>query len=136
MTGPQALPDHVKNHLIQTGKLTTQGLGRRAQLQTCTRCPALVIVGLDSHRCALRAVCDPVALDQLGEALELIAGRATYELWGRELERRDQWKISGGMPRPVIPEHECRIKRTTTPEILQLFKAPYPADDSDLEVPF
>lgn len=124
MTGTKDLPAHVKRHLIQTGQLTTDGLGRKAQLKACVHCRAWVIVGLDRHTCALRAICDPITLDQTGELLALLAGRHTYELWGRELERRDQWNITGGINKPVISEHQCGIKQKPSLDIVALFMKP------------
>lgn len=124
MTGTRDLPNHVKQHLIQTGTLTTDGLGRKAQLRTCSTCRALVIVGLDTNRCAIRAVADPTALDQVGELLALLAGRHTYELWGRELEHRNQFTIRAGIRKPVISEHQCGNSQTPSPQILALFMKP------------
>jgi hypothetical protein len=129
------MPAHVERHLIATGVLTPERLGRAAQLRRCTRCRAVVIVGLDSHRCALVVTCDPVILDQVGEAFAWLTGRQTYELWGLELERRDQWKITAGMKKPVIGEHQCGVDKTPDPKILALF-IPAEKQASDNEVPF
>lgn len=135
MTATKPLPKHIQKHLIATGVLTNDGLGRKAQLRQCTACHGWVLVGLDSHRCALRVVCDPVAIDKLGEAWAWLNGRRTYELWGTELERRDKFSIRGGMKKPVLSEHECGVKKTPSPQILALFMKPV-TTTSDCEVPF
>jgi hypothetical protein len=137
MTATNPLPAHVQKHLVATGVLTTDGLGRRAQLRQCGVCSEYVIVGLDHHRAALRAVCDPVALDALGEAVAWCSGRRTFELWGTELEARNQFSISGGIkPRvPVISEHECGVSKTATPEIMARFLRPK-SKESKGEAPY
>jgi len=121
MTGTRPLSEHVRAHLIATGVLTTEGLGRRAGLRQCARCAAPVLVGLDASRCALLVVLDLAALDRWGEAMALLAGRPTFELWGREIEYRNHFKIAGGQPRLVIAEHDCRVRAEPSAEVLALF---------------
>ena len=118
----KAMPAGVRQHLVDTGNLGVDGLGRAAQLRTCPRCHQAVITGLDARRCAIRVACDPVCLDQLGEAAALLSGRSTYELWGRELEKRDQWKIAAGISRPVMRQHQCGNAVSPDPEILAIFQ--------------
>jgi hypothetical protein len=115
------IPEPVRQALIDAGKLTEDGLGRAAQLRTCPRCRQWVVVGVDHHRCALTVTCDPVDLDPIGEAVAVLAGRNTYELWGKEIERRDAFKISGGQHQPVIAAHQCGTTAYPTPSIIRLF---------------
>lgn len=121
MSRAKPIPPAVRQALIDAGKLTPDGLGRAAQLRTCPRCRQWVVVGLDDDRCALVVKCDPVTIDVLGEALTFVSGRSTYELWGKELVRRDAFKITAGMRKPVIPEHECGKPKVADQQVLQLF---------------
>lgn len=130
------LPDHVRQHLVDTGRIGVDGTGRQAQLRRCPTCRAAVVVGLDAARCALRVVCDPARLDQVGEAVAVLSGRRTYELWGRELERRNAFKIRAGMRKPVIAQHSCGITTIPDPEIIRIFTTQNPTTDPDREAPF
>lgn len=81
----------------------------RARLDTCPRCDAAVIVGLDSHIAALPAVVDPLPLDPHAELDARLAGRMTYDLIrvsGRqELSPRD-YDLTH-RPHPVVATHTC-----------------------------
>jgi hypothetical protein len=128
------LDPRTRAHLIDTGTLTPSGLGQTAQLHTCPRCWQWVIRGLDHRRCALEVIADPVSLNARTELAALIGGRLTYELWGREIERRTPTKIARGMPKPVIATHQCGTKTNPDPHIIRLFiptyhtAAPLPAN--------
>ncbi|KAB2347319.1 hypothetical protein [Actinomadura rudentiformis] len=89
----------------------TGGVFRTAILGRCPRCYAPILTGLDDDNAARTARADPTPITPLGEAVALLAGRATYDLLApygrRELWRRDQWHISGARKHPVLPEHRC-----------------------------
>lgn len=105
------IPTWLRRHLEETGRWNTGGIGRAIRSGTCTRCPEQVIRALDSDVAAIPATCDPQPVDQLGEALALIAGRTTYTLHrhpgGWQLDPRDEWRIRAGRPGSVLAEHRC-----------------------------
>jgi hypothetical protein len=115
------IPQPVLDALIAAGTLGRDGIGRSAQLRTCPHCRQWTIVGDDHFRCALRVTCDPIALDPIGEALALLAGRHTYDVWGRELNRRTALHIKGGQSQTVIADHDCGNAATPSPDVLALF---------------
>lgn len=100
------------------------GQTRGAHLDRCDRCAADILVGLDADRCALFAICDPIALDHLGEYLALFRGLRTYTLARRmggsgqprwEIDPRSHWGIAKRSRRyPVIPAHRCGIVHSST----------------------
>lgn len=99
-------------------------VSRAAQAGLCGNCRAPIMRGLDGDVAAFLVTVDPNPLDPLGEALALLAGRATFELrWqhGRyELEHRDAWSITarpaGTHPRlDVVAAHTCRTPRLPSP---------------------
>lgn len=83
---------------------------RKAHLTHC-KCGARVWRGLDDDRCALRVTCDMLPVGHLGEAVALLQGRATFNLWADsarcEIQRRSRWHISAPKGTPVIVEHKC-----------------------------
>jgi hypothetical protein len=90
---------------------THNGISRRAKDRTCV-CGAAILVGLDADRCAGEAHADVTPLTALGEALALIAGRATYLRRGVfrvELDHRSSWHIAGASADQVdvLAEHRC-----------------------------
>lgn len=127
------MPAHVRAALVEQGTLTPSGLGRRAQLRPCPRCRWWTVVGLDHFRCAREVALDPVELDEVGEAIALVTGRATYELWGREIEQRDQHKIRGGQSRPVLAAHDCAHPVTPSLSIIRLFRPQSPTSTDKAE---
>jgi hypothetical protein len=109
------VPEWLARYLETTGKLGRDMIGRAAKVSRCDQCGALILTGLDADRCAGVARVDTTALAPIGEAVALIAGRATYALYrvtGRvELTRRDRWSIAGSpagtRPYDVVAEHTC-----------------------------
>ena len=108
---------HILDHLITTGVLSPDGTGRRASARTCPRCKVNVLAGDDADRIARLAVVDPTPLNQLGEALVLLEGRATYDLMleGERLvlnPRTGYWitrrPAGTWLNSDVVPEHVCR----------------------------
>lgn len=95
-------------------------MGRNTTSRRCRQCKAAVLVGLDGDLCAFPTTADPTPLSPLGEALALLAGRATLHLratpdGGRYLDRRDRWQIQGEpagtanrlFPFDVVAAHVC-----------------------------
>lgn len=83
----------------------------RARLDTCPRCDAAIIVGLDCHIAALAVRADPVPLDATAELHARMAGRLTYDLVGRpevgqQLSERTQDTIHA-RTWPVVATHTC-----------------------------
>ena len=108
--------DWVTQMLIDTGRMDAAGLTRKARLRTCMACRRSTLAGLDGRVAGLSVWCDLTELSALGEAMALIDGRATYEVWDAtvrpELERRDVWRVRAHPPgsegcRPVLAEHRC-----------------------------
>lgn len=101
----------MRQMLIDKGVLTEQGLSRKARIRTHRPCGLPTLAGIDSDLAGLDAWCDLGELHAYGEAMALISGRRTYELWGGRLGHRDQWQIQGrpaGSSRhPVFSEHRC-----------------------------
>jgi hypothetical protein len=87
------------------------GATRATGIRLCPKCRAPILTGLDAEICAFTVRVDPTPITPLGEAIALLQGRATYNLADgpnrKELDLRDQWRIT--MPRkyPVLPEHRC-----------------------------
>jgi hypothetical protein len=134
---PHRWPAAVEQRLIDAGHITVDGISRQARTRRCRRCQAVTLVGLDHPRVATRACVDMAILDQLGEAVALIGGRPTYELWGRELLLRCPIKIRAGMAKPVLAEHLCGEAPVPSPEVLDVFYArPRITDDKDAPCPF
>lgn len=84
---------------------------RNAGRHPCPRCKAPILSGLDDDTAARSVHADPTPINPVGEALALLAGRATFDLTAaggkRQLWRRDEWHISGRRKFPVLPEHRC-----------------------------
>lgn len=99
----------LRQHLIDTGKLGRDGITRKAQLRSCHRCRAPVIVGLDHEPCGYPVTTDPTHLDQTAELIAILLGRRTYDLTGTpNLNPRNHWRIKGDRKYPVLPSHQCR----------------------------
>jgi hypothetical protein len=84
----------------------------RATILTCPRCDALVLRGRDGHATIRVATVDPQPISQVGEAVALIQGRTTYNLYTAEgsrleLYRRTDFHIRGERHRPVVADHVC-----------------------------
>lgn len=81
---------------------------RKASLIRC-KCGEHILTGLDDRVCALSARVDIYPLSNLGEVEAMRAGRRTYWLRGRELDRRDRWNIAGNPASTitVLAEHRC-----------------------------
>lgn len=113
------IPAWLRRHLEQTG-VTTQGYTRRARPDRCKTCRATVVKGWTDEPCAILASADPTPLSNLGEALALLQGRATYDLARRggryELDHRESDHIASSPPETpdawrrnadVLAEHRC-----------------------------
>jgi hypothetical protein len=81
---------------------------RKASLRQCS-CRQTVLQGLDSHVAALLATVDVYPLSDLGEVEALRAGRRTYVLQWKELDKRDRWNTPGrpASTSTVLVEHVC-----------------------------
>lgn len=109
------MPSWLKRALIGKGVLTEQGMTRRAKVMRCRACGVPTMAGFDSTVAAMDAWCDLTPLSAQGEVWALLSDRRTYALHGvdrLELERRDQWSITGhpaGSPSapPVLASHRC-----------------------------
>lgn len=107
--------ERLERHLIATGRLSPEGIGRRARPTRCRTCKAPTLVGLDDETCALRADADPRPITALGEALAHLEDRRTYALVpnaGRlVLDYRDAGRIThrpaGHGRYDVLVEHSC-----------------------------
>lgn len=84
---------------------------RTAGITQCPRCSAPVLRGLDAEKCALPVRVDVSSVDEMGEAIALLQGRATYDLVGgaqkKELEHRYEWHIRNPRRYPVLAAHQC-----------------------------
>ncbi|MFC3980191.1 hypothetical protein [Streptosporangium jomthongense] len=84
---------------------------RTAGITQCPRCFAPVLRGLDAEKCALPVRADIGPIDEMGEAIALLQGRATYDLVGnaqkKELEHRYEWHIRNPRRYPVLAAHKC-----------------------------
>lgn len=106
------------------------GITRRAHPHRCHKCGAWTVRGLDADVAATDAICDPIPLSPLGEALAYLrpAQRSqlqTYALVHNsryELERRDAAIIAdkpAGSPRQdVLRSHVCNDRPLSEPETL------------------
>lgn len=112
----KASPTEIVKRLHADGTIDpATGTTRRARPARCSRCKAWVVRGYGADWCSLAVDADPDPLDAIGEALALIAGRATFELrivGGRpELRRRDRWMIAGhpaGSDKTdILAGHDC-----------------------------
>ena len=88
---------------------------RCAFRRRCPTCSAPVLTGLDADAAALTVTVDPQPIDALGEALAVLAGRATFEAWTAgprvELEHRGAGRIAfrpaGTSSVAVAAAHRC-----------------------------
>ena len=87
-----------------------------AARRRCQGCRAWVWSAVDSNVCGLLVNVDPIALDQVGEMVALLAGCRTLDLQpdGR-LTRRGVVEIAAGQPRPVLAVHRCDRTNSGTP---------------------
>lgn len=74
------MPDHLVRHLIDIGRIDADGISRRAHATRCTKCAAVVMVGLDDDKVAAPVRVDPPPLTPLGEVQVLMAGGHTFDL--------------------------------------------------------
>jgi hypothetical protein len=113
----------VERHLIASGALSPEGIGRRAQPRRCPSCRQPVLVGLDADTGSVRADADPAPVTALGELLAQLEGRRTFALVrnaGRlVLDYRDAGRIryrpAGTDRLDVLVEHRCP-SRTVFPQ--------------------
>ena len=80
---------------------------RQARDGTCRRCGAPLLAGLDADVCAFTVTADPAPVGPGAELRALMAGRASFDLLGGELHRRDRWHVTGRRRWPVLLEHVC-----------------------------
>lgn len=84
---------------------------RCANLRTCPRCQATVLAGLDADAAAIPVRLDPTALTEIGEAVALLQGRATYDLVtvkaGREIHERTAHHINKPRRYSIFATHKC-----------------------------
>ena len=95
-------------------RLGTPARGRGCRAVKCLVCRSDVVAGPDEDRMAMPAICDPVALSPLGEALALLEDRRSYRLErykdGSALTLRTHWDIAGhpaGEETIVVCDHRC-----------------------------
>jgi len=109
-----AIPPWLRQHLIDTGRWSTDGITRRARLRTHD-CGATVLHGLDADNAAGTATVDPTPLDPTGEMLALLGNRPTYdyrpqtqELDGPRTALRITWAPANTRPGiHTLPAHIC-----------------------------
>lgn len=105
--------------MIPAWLLAKGNLGRAASIGLCPRCNIPTLRGLDDERAGLPARADIDPVDEIGEALALIQGRATYDLVGdsrkKELEYRYEWHIRKPRKYPVLAAHKCDSPLPTVP---------------------
>jgi hypothetical protein len=107
--------DILQARLIRLGRLSPEGVGRRAQPGTCRRCGRRILTGLDDDVSSLRADADPGPVTALGEMLAHLEHRRTYALvnnGGRlVLDYRDAGRIThrpaGASRLDILVEHRC-----------------------------
>ena len=91
--------------------------GRAAKAEFCGRCGRSVMVGLNARFGGFEIEADPQPLTAVGEAVALMAGRATVSLaWvgdHYEIDSRDHFRIRGspaGTNRlDVLVVHDCGL---------------------------
>jgi hypothetical protein len=114
------LPQHVLAKLEDLGAIQIQAPGRiatrRARMTFCTTCGHTVMRGLLPMPTPWAVDLDPAALTPVGEALALLAGRTTYDLYFRydhyEIEHRCDWEYAHDEPAyrvhvDTVVEHVC-----------------------------
>lgn len=106
------------------------GITRRAHPYRCPKCSAWTVRGLDAPWAATDAICDPIPLSPLGEAMAYLRPPQRYQgqtyalvrLSRYELERRDAAVIAdkpAGSPRQdVLRSHVCDDRPLSDPETL------------------
>lgn len=77
-TNTTPVPAWLRQHLIDTGIWSADGVTRKAKLRTHT-CGLLVLIGLDADLAAFPATVDPTPLTTTGEMLALLGNRDTYD---------------------------------------------------------
>jgi hypothetical protein len=109
-----ALPTWLRQHLVDVGKLDTDGISRRVKARTCRHCHTPILTGLDASLAAMPARTQPHPVSPLGEALALAAGAPTYDLIPAahryELEYRDDGRIAAARRWPVVAAHRCWVQ--------------------------
>lgn len=90
----------------------TQGDAYRSvRLRLCPHCRAPILAGLDADICALSVRVDMTPINEMGEAIALLAGRRTYDLTGdgsgKRLYLREEEHIKNGRRSVVLPAHRC-----------------------------
>lgn len=99
----------LRQHLIETGRISLDGISRKANLRNCRRCDGPIIVGLDHEPCGIPTSADPTQLDPVAEMFAIALGRWTYDLTNTPaLERRNRWSIRAPRRHPVLASHQCR----------------------------
>lgn len=103
----------LRRQLIASGRMTAEGLTRRAKIMT-HRCGCPCFAGYDGDICAMDAWAELQEVNVIGEAEALMSGRRTYTYWIRleHLQLRNQfdiqWEPAGSQEhRRVLVEHRC-----------------------------
>lgn len=106
------------------------GITRRAHPHRCHKCGAMTVRGLDADVAATDAICDPIPLSPLGEALAYLRPAQRFQgqtyalvhLSRYELERRDAaiiaYKPAGSPRQDVLRSHVCDDRALSAPETL------------------
>lgn len=109
------MPAWLAAHLVATGAVTEEGVGRRARVWSCP-CGARTLRGLDGDLLALDVRVDVDPITPLAEVLALATARRTYFLLrhqsssgrtGWSLNHRDRYRIAANRDEPIFVEHRC-----------------------------
>lgn len=130
------IPAWLQRHLETAGRWNVDGIGRRLSGGRCRRCHATVVRALDDDIAGLPVTCDAQPVNDVGEALALLQGRATYAVvnsLGRwQLDPRDRYRIAARRPDLVVAQHVCDVPALPAADVA----APAVALPSSEECPF
>lgn len=136
MTTTKSIPEWLKQHLTDIGRLNTDGVSRRAKLRRCPRCNAPTVTGLDHQPCGVPVHLDPVPLTPAAELVAHRLGRRTFDLTRTPtIDPRNPWNLTH-REHLVLPHHYCRdgVPLRIDNTVLRLFVPTPPADTE--EAPF
>jgi hypothetical protein len=130
----------LRRILVDKGVMDHQGVTRRARVRRHPSCGMPTLAGFDSHVLAWTVWLDLTELSRRGEALAILDGRRTYELWvvalGFEIEHRDRWRVAGHPAdtpgtHPVLCDHRCSapVPRSWASQHHHATYAPDPTND-------
>jgi hypothetical protein len=107
-----AAPLWVKQMLMESGRMTSRGTTRKAQVRRCGGCGRVILSGLDGDVLAFDVDVDPTPLSEAGEEATVASGRVSYGLStvGRpDLNWRGRWHVGkpAGFGRVVLAQHVC-----------------------------